>query len=59
MIDPEMISLPPQVGEESVNRYLTGIARIPSEDGASETLVLCLDTTKVLLRDEVDELIRN
>lgn len=59
VIDPEMISPPPQVGEESLNRYLTGIARIPSDDGSPETLVLCLDTTKVLLRDEVDGLIQN
>lgn len=57
VIDPGMISEPPHMGEESVNRYLTGIARIPSDDGSPETLVLCLDTTKVLLRDEVDELI--
>lgn len=57
VIDPGMISPPPHVGEESVNRYLTGIARIPSDDESAETLVLCLDTTKVLLRDEVDELI--
>ena len=59
VIDPEMIAPPPRVGEENLNRYLTGIARIPSDDGSPETLVLCLDTTKVLLRNEVDELTQN
>lgn len=58
-IAPEMISPPPRVGEDSTNRYLTGIARIPSENGMPETLVLCLDTTKVLLRDELEDLVQN
>lgn len=57
-IAPEMISAPPRMGEEGASRYLTGIARIPSEDGSPETLVLCLDTTKVLMRDELDDLIQ-
>ena len=58
-IKPEQISAPPQIGEEATNRYLIGIARIPSEDGSQEKLVLCMDTTKVLLRDELDELARS
>ena len=57
-IAPEQITPPPKMGEDGANRYITGIARIPSDDGAEETLVLCLDTTKVLLRDELNELIR-
>ena len=57
MITPEMISAPPKMTEDGANRYLEGIARIPSDDGAQETLVLCLDTTKVLLHNELDELI--
>lgn len=55
-IAPDQISAPPQMVEDAANRYLVGIARIPTEDGAGEKLVLCLDTTKVLLRDELDEL---
>lgn len=58
-IAPEQISAPPQMGEDATNRYLTGIARIPAEGGAAEKLVLCLDTTRVLLRDELKELNRN
>lgn len=58
-IKPEQISAPPQVVEDTTNRYLVGIARIPAEDGTGEKLVLCLDTTKVLLRDELNELIQN
>ena len=57
-IAPEQITTPPKMGEDGANRYITGIARIPSDDGGAETLVLCLDTTKVLLRNELDELIR-
>lgn len=54
---PEQISSPPQIGEDSSARYLSGIARIASEEG--EKLVLCLDTTKVLLDNEVDFLTQN
>ena len=55
-IAPEQISAPPQMTEDTASRYLVGIARVPAEDGTGEKLVLCLDTTKVLLRDELDEL---
>ena len=56
-IKPEQMSPPPQLSDEvSSNRYLTGVARLLGEDGVSEKLVLCLDTTKVLLRDELEEL---
>lgn len=58
-IPPDLISEPPKMGEEGVTRYLLGIARIPSEDSAQETLVLCLDTTRVLLRNELDDLIQS
>lgn len=58
-ITSEQISAPPQVGEDTTNRYLVGIGRVPAEDGTGEKLVLCLDTTKVLLRDELDELTQN
>lgn len=56
-IKPEQISAPPQIGEDATNRYLIGIARLAGEDG--EKLVLCMDTTKVLLRDELEELARD
>ena len=52
-IQPEQIDAPPQVGEDSTNRYLVGIARIPGETDGQEKLVLCLDTGKVLLRDDL------
>ena len=56
-ITPEMISSPPKMGEDGSARYLIGIARIAAEDG--EKLVLCLDTTKVLLDNELDLLAQN
>lgn len=51
-IAPEQISAPPQMGEERAECYLTGIARMPSDDGGAEKLILCLDTRKVLLSKE-------
>ena len=56
VIPPEAISEAPQMGEDCTNRYLTGVARIPTDDGTQEKLVLCMDTTKVLLRNELDDL---
>lgn len=51
------IEPPPRMKEASTsNRYLTGIARLPSEDGIGEKIVLCLDLTKILLQDEFDAL---
>ena len=50
-IPDDVISLPPKMGDDGVNRYLTGIARI-SEDGMKEKIVLCLNSAKVLLDDE-------
>ena len=55
-ITPDMISPPPKMGEDGSARYLSGIARITTEDG--EKLVLCLDTTKVLLDNELDLLVQ-
>lgn len=56
-IRPEQMSPPPQLSDEtSTSRYLTGVARIGGEDGTQEKLVLCMDTTRVLLRDELEEL---
>lgn len=55
-ITPDMISPPPKMGEDGSARYLSGIARITTEEG--EKLVLCLDTTKVLLDNELDLLVQ-
>ena len=49
------ISSPPQVGESSTNRYLTGVAKVESDDGP-EKIVLCLDAAKVLYEDELRRL---
>lgn len=49
------ITPPPKVGEESVNRYLMGIARIEGEE-LDEKLLLCLDAEKILLEDELKAL---
>lgn len=51
----EMISSPPKMGDDGVNRYLTGIARV-SEDGLKEKIVLCLNVAKVLRDDEFQAL---
>lgn len=55
-IPPEAIAEPPKMGEDSTNRYLVGVARLPDNSGEGEKLVLCLDTTKVLLRTELNDL---
>ncbi len=55
-IPPEAISDAPKMGDDNTGRYLTGVARIPTDDGNEEKLVLCMDTRKVLLRDELEEL---
>lgn len=51
----EVISSPPKMGDDGVNRYLTGIARV-SEDGLKEKIVLCLNVAKVLRDDEFQAL---
>lgn len=54
-IPSQVISTPPKMGDEGVNRYLTGIARV-SEDGLNEKIVLCLNAAKVLREDEAQAL---
>lgn len=51
----EMISSLPKMGNDGVNKYLTGIARV-SEDGLKEKIVLCLNVAKVLRDDEIQAL---
>ncbi|MBR2132052.1 MAG: purine-binding chemotaxis protein CheW [Oscillospiraceae bacterium] len=57
-ISEDQIEPAPRMSETSAaNRYLTGIARIPGEnDGAKEKIVLCLDLTKILQKDEFEAL---
>lgn len=57
-IDDEQISPPPRVSEDPAARYLTGIARVAGENGAKEKIILCLDVTKILRREELCSLIR-
>lgn len=54
-ISREQISNAPRIGDDYSNRYLNGIATIPSADG-SEKIVLWLNLGKVLLQDELDQL---
>ncbi len=51
------IEPPPRMKEVgTTNRYLTGIARLPSDESTGEKIILCLDLTKILLQDEFDAL---
>lgn len=57
-ISAEAISPPPRVSEDPNARYLTGIARVGGENGAKEKIVLCIDVTKILQREELRALSR-
>ena len=52
----ENISPPPRVSADPAARYLTGIARIPAENGGKDKIVLCLDVTKILRSEELHAL---
>lgn len=54
-IPKEAISLPPSMGDDGVNRYLTGLARVTGDD-AKEKIVLCLEASMVLAENEVQAL---
>lgn len=54
-ISHEQISNAPRIGDDYSNRYLNGIATIPSNDG-NEKIVLWLNLGKILLKDELDQL---
>lgn len=54
----ENLSPPPWVSGDPAARYLTAIARVPSETGGRDKIVLCLDVTKVLKDEELDALKR-
>ena len=52
-IDADAISPPPRVSDEPNACYLIGIARVSGENGAREKIVLCIDATKILQREEL------
>ena len=49
------IAPPPRMGEDTANRYLTGVARISHDDG-TERIVLCLNAARILREDELEDL---
>lgn len=53
-IEPEQITEAPKIVEEDTSNYLVGIARLVSNDGSEEKMVLCLDTKRVLLSMDAD-----
>ena len=57
-ISQEAISPPPRVSDDPNARYLIGIARAGGENGAKEKIVLCIDATKILQREELRALSR-
>lgn len=57
-IDGKQISPPPRVSEDPAARYLTGIARVGSGNGEKDKIILCLDVTKILRREELRSLIK-
>lgn len=52
-ISDEQIALPPHVGSTSGNAYLTGIARLKSDAGDKEKIVLVIDTANILGENEL------
>ena len=57
-IEAQAVSPPPRVSEDPAARYLIGIARVKRENGEKDKIVLCLDATKILRREELNVLIR-
>ena len=57
-IPEDMVSNPPRMVEELDKRYLTGIARVANETTGQEKIILCLDVTKVLGKEEISGLIK-
>ena len=57
-IEAQAVSPPPRVSEDPAARYLIGIARVKRENGEKDKIVLCLDATKILRREELNALIR-
>lgn len=57
-IPEDRVSNPPRMVEDLDKRYLTGIARVVNEATNQEKIILCLDVTKVLCREEISGLIK-
>ena len=57
-ISAEQISPPPRVSEDPAARYLTGIARVGGGSDGKEKIVLCIDVTMILRREELRSLIK-
>ena len=55
----ENLSPPPWVSGDPAAVYLTAIARVPSDSGGKDKIVLCLDVTKILKDEELVALKRN
>ena len=51
-IPADRISQPPQMGAESANEYIGGVARLPAGEGKDDKIVLLLDITKILPEQE-------
>lgn len=49
-IAPDQVTAPPVSVDEGPGNYLSGIARLPGNNGEEDTPVLCLDTERTLLR---------
>lgn len=52
-VSDEQITPPPQMGGDTANRYLTGVARLSREGDAGEKIMLCIDTAKVLYEGDL------
>lgn len=50
-IPADYISAPPRMGDDTVNRYLTGIARLVDANG-TEKMILCVDAAKIIHPDD-------
>ena len=51
-IPAERISQSPQMGSDSANEYISGVARLPAGEEKAERIVLLLDITKILPEQE-------
>lgn len=55
-IDDEQISAPPQVEGGFENQYVTGVARQAVEDKGAERIILLMDISKILGREDFNAL---
>ena len=57
-IDADCISPPPRVSGDGTAGFLKGIARVPGAPGERDKIVLCLDMTGILKKEEIRGLIK-